>query len=103
MRQLPRRVRRQWMAERSRSLSDSARGIRSTIWRVSWRRVLGKRRQEPSPETGDLLMLAELEKTGADLSQPRELVHYLYVPTRDAAETAADELRAQGYAVDVRA
>ena len=32
---------------------------------------------------------AELEKSGADLTQPRDVVHYLYVPSQDAAEKAA--------------
>ena len=47
--------------------------------------------------TGDLMVLAELERNGADLTEPRDLVHYLYVPSQAAANEAAAELRSLGY------
>src|ERR1700693_1429942 len=65
------------------------------------RRLLGKPKQKLDAATGDLLVLAQLEKAGADLSRPRELVHYLYAPSNEAGDAAAEELRAQGYAVEV--
>jgi hypothetical protein len=69
-----------------------------------WRRLRGKkeRRTPPDAATGDLLVLAELQKNGANLSQPRDLVHYLYVPSQDAAEKAADELRGLGYTAEAK-
>ena len=66
-----------------------------------WRKLLGKKEVlPPDPATGDLRVLAEHEKNGADLTQPRDLVHYLYVPSQDAAEQAAAELRGLGYTAE---
>ena len=39
----------------------------------------------------------------ADLSKPRLVEHFLYLPSRDAAEQAAAALTAQGYTADARA
>lgn len=50
----------------------------------------------------DLMVIAELEKNGADLTQPRDLVHYLYVPSEGAAEKAAAELRTLGYTAEAK-
>jgi hypothetical protein len=79
------------------------------------RRLFGSRRrddeQPPAPEQvahfntpdeGDRLILAELRSLGADLSQPREVLHYLYVPTEAAAAEASQEARDQGYTTEVR-
>src|SRR5688572_33412876 len=79
------------------------------------RRLFGSRRrddeQPPAPEQvahfntpdeGDRLILDELRSLGADLSQPREVLHYLYVPTEAAATEASQEARDQGYTTEIR-
>jgi hypothetical protein len=62
--------------------------------------------QARSPETGlrykDIALLGQMMKQGADLTQPRHALYYLYFPSRDAAETGAVEGRAAGYACEVR-
>jgi hypothetical protein len=55
-----------------------------------------------TPEEGDRLIIEQLRGMSADLSKPREVLHYLYLPSREAAEAARDELTPLGYAVDVR-
>jgi hypothetical protein len=65
---------------------------------------------EPEPERAeggppaddDKHVLKQLRKAGANLSRPREVVHYLYFPTQVAAEQASHELRGAGYMIDVR-
>jgi len=39
---------------------------------------------------------------GADLTKPRHALYYLYFPSRDAADTGAEEARAAGYGCNVR-
>ncbi len=59
-----------------------------------------------SPATGvkykDLAVVAKLVDAGADMSQPRHVLHYLYFDDRDDAETAAAEARQSAFEVDVR-
>ncbi len=55
-----------------------------------------------APESSDRMVLKELRKIGANLSKPREVIHFLYFPTQVAAEKAATQLRGEGYAIDVR-
>ena len=59
-----------------------------------------------SPQLGlkykDLLVLEQLVKAGADVTQPRHVLHYLYLPDRDGAEGAAREAEARGFEVTVR-
>ena len=59
-----------------------------------------------SPQLGiknkDLQLLGQLMAQGADLTKPRHALYYLYFATRDAADTAAVEGRAAGYACNVR-
>ncbi len=69
---------------------------------MAWRKLLGMQKALRDPATGDLLVLAELQKAGADLTQARDLVHYLYLPSEDVAETAAAELHALGYTAEVK-
>lgn len=71
---------------------------------MAWRKLLGKKERTVPLDaaTGDLMVLAELEKNGADLTQPRDLVHYLYVPSQGAAEKAAAELRSLGYTAEAK-
>ena len=50
----------------------------------------------------DLLVLGQLLQQGADLTQPRHALYYLYFARRDAAEAGAEEARAAGYSCEVR-
>ncbi len=52
-----------------------------------------------TPREGDKLILDQLRKHGADLQKPREIVHYLYVPTQEASHDAAMKLRENGFEV----
>ena len=62
-----------------------------------------ERPDEPSARKDpDQAVLKELRKIGANLSKPREVIHFLYFPTQVAAEKAATQLRGEGYAIDVR-
>ena len=71
---------------------------------MAWRKLLGKKETSVPLDAaaGDLMVLAQLEKSGADLTQPRDLVHYLYVPSQDAAEQAAAELRNLSYTAEAK-
>jgi hypothetical protein len=51
---------------------------------------------------GDAMILEQLRRAGADLSLPREVIHYLYLPNETAAQTAADRLRPVGFTIEVR-
>ena len=75
-------------------------------------RLRGKSDDEPvdmearSPETGlkykDIALLGQMMKQGADLSQPRHALYYLYFGTPEAAEAAAVDGRGAGYSCEVR-
>jgi hypothetical protein len=75
-------------------------------------RLRGKKDEEPvdmearSPESGlkykDIGLLGEMMKQGADLSQPRHALYYLYFGSKEAAETAAIDGGAAGYSCKVR-
>jgi Regulator of ribonuclease activity B len=58
--------------------------------------VIGK---TTTPADGDKMILQQLTKSGADLAQQREVLHYLYVPTQEASHRAASKLREEGYEV----
>lgn len=59
-----------------------------------------------SPETGlkykDLLVLGQLIQAGADLTQPRHVLHYLYFPDEAQAEAASLEAAGRGFTAEVR-
>ncbi len=59
-----------------------------------------------SPQTGlkykDIALLGQLMQQGADLTQPRHALYFLYFGTREVAEAAAPEARTSGYACEVR-
>jgi Regulator of ribonuclease activity B len=46
--------------------------------------------------------LDAMKASGADLSKPTEVIFYLYVPSRAAAEKAAAELGRAGYDAELR-
>jgi hypothetical protein len=59
-----------------------------------------------SEETGlkykDLLVLGQMLQGGADLTQPRHALYFLYFDTREAAATAAARATAAGYEAEAR-
>ena len=55
-----------------------------------------------TPAEGDQLIVQRLRRLGVDVSQPREVVHFVYFPTEEDAEAAASELREDGYTVEVQ-
>ena len=55
-----------------------------------------------SAKDGDKMILEQLKVAGADLEKPREVLHYLYLPTQQASHHVARELRAQGFEVTER-
>jgi len=75
-------------------------------------RLRGKGDDEPvdmearSPESGlkykDIALLGQMMQQGADLSQPRHALYYLYFTSPQAAESAAVDGRGAGYACEVR-
>jgi hypothetical protein len=64
---------------------------------------LFKRRERTSIAELDGRTLDALRRAGADLSQPRHVLHFLYFPNREDAVAAADVLRAEGWTVVVDA
>jgi hypothetical protein len=60
---------------------------------------------ERSPKLGvrwkDVEVLAQLVKSGADLTQPRHVLYFLYLKTEADAESAAAAARDAGYRVAV--
>ena len=62
--------------------------------------------EERSPKLGikykDLMVVEQLVKAGADLSEPRHWIYYLYLPTETLAEQAATEARAAGWEAEAR-
>ncbi len=78
-----------------------------------FRRLFGSKDPEPErpPEPtgsstdvdpGDRMVIEQLRQGGADMTRPREVRHYLYLPTERAANDAAEELRRSGYRSEVR-
>lgn len=61
---------------------------------------------ERSPQLGlkygDLMVLDQLRKAGADLRNPRHVLYYLYFKDRDAAEAASREAANRDFDVKVR-
>ncbi|WP_446218845.1 ribonuclease E inhibitor RraB [Micromonospora sp. IBHARD004] len=51
---------------------------------------------------GDLLLMNEIAKRAADLSQPRHVIFYLYAPSEDLGQLIAAEARAHGFEAEVR-
>lgn len=51
---------------------------------------------------GDLLLMNEIAKRAADLSQPRHVVFYLYAPSKEVGRLMAGEARGHGFGVEVR-
>jgi hypothetical protein len=54
-----------------------------------------------SARDADERVLEHLVRLGCDLSSPREIHHFLYLPTRGDADTVADELEGDGWLTSV--
>jgi Regulator of ribonuclease activity B len=67
-----------------------------------FRRLSGKSNQQQY-HPGDLEVIENLRKCGADLRVPRDTVHYLYFPTQAGAEAAGAQVRALGLNIEVQA
>jgi hypothetical protein len=61
---------------------------------------------ERSPGLGvkykDLMVLDQLKKNGADLSEPRQEIYYSYAPSEETAQAMGHEAVSEGYSVEVR-
>lgn len=62
-------------------------------------RDLLRRGDQPAEEhgEGDRQVIEQLQAAGADLSAPREVVHHVHLPSREAAEAFAPMVLNQGY------
>ena len=67
-------------------------------------RDLLKRDHSPADEQvdGDRQVLEQLAAAGADLTEAREVVHYVHLPSREAAEAFAPMVVNQGYEPEIR-
>jgi predicted metal-dependent phosphoesterase TrpH len=54
-----------------------------------------------TPAEADRLAVRQLEGRGADLTQPRHIIHVLYFPDETDARRAADEIERAGYETTV--
>jgi hypothetical protein len=50
----------------------------------------------------DIALMGQMVSGGADLNQPRHALYYLYLPSRELAQQAAQRAEAAGYRTDVR-
>jgi regulator of ribonuclease activity B len=50
----------------------------------------------------DRWLIEQLRAAGADLNQPRGVIHFLYLPTEQTSHKAAEALRAEGYSIEER-
>lgn len=61
---------------------------------------------ERSPQLGvrykDLMVLDQLRKQGADLSESRHVIYYSYAPSAEVARTMAGRAEANGWTPEVR-
>jgi len=64
----------------------------------------GRTQKAVAPAPGDLdaATIRQLARAGADLSQPRETLHYLYVGREADAATAKVRLAGEGRAIETR-
>ena len=68
--------------------------------------LLDRLKRDRPPADGeaaaDRQVIEQLTAAGADLSQPREVVHYVHLPSRESAEAFAPMVANQGYAPEIR-
>jgi hypothetical protein len=69
----------------------------------SLQRIFGGSSGKMTKAQGDQAVIEQLRALGADLNQPRELIHYLYLPAPEVSRQAAKALRSRGYSTEERA
>jgi hypothetical protein len=53
------------------------------------------------PDVGDAAVISELKKAGSDVTRAASVIHYLYVPSQEAAHEAATALCRHGFTTAV--
>lgn len=64
--------------------------------------IRGKRKERQSQDV-DRNTLSELADAGSDLSLPHEMEFFFYLPTEQAAQSVAETLRREGFAIRLEA
>lgn len=67
------------------------------------RKIFGGKQRKLAKADADSFILEQLRKLGAKLNQPREVIHFLYLPTLEASHMAAEALRSKGYEIQEKA
>ncbi|HKS83134.1 MAG TPA: ribonuclease E inhibitor RraB [Candidatus Acidoferrales bacterium] len=67
------------------------------------RKILGGKQRKLTKAEADSIVIEQLRKLGAKLNQPREVIHFLYLPTLDSSRMAAEALRSKGYETEEKA
>jgi regulator of RNase E activity RraB len=62
----------------------------------------GSAREAAARADGDASTLAELARAGSDLGRPHRIEFFLYLPSQHVAEGVAEDLRREGFTVEVR-
>jgi hypothetical protein len=65
--------------------------------------LIRHRRRPKTPQEADALALRQLAGRGADLAQPRHVIHFLYFADEDGARDAADVAQRAGWTSVVEA
>jgi len=66
------------------------------------RNVLTPVRTIPNdPDVGDAAVISELQKEGSDVTRETSVIHYLYVPSEEAAQEASASLCRRGFTTDI--
>jgi len=64
------------------------------------RKILEVGERNLTETRGDQEVIEQLRALGADLNQPREVIHYLYLPGEEASHLAAEALQSKGYSIE---
>jgi predicted nucleic acid-binding protein len=56
--------------------------------------------RRPAKTQADQRVIENIQNLGANLDQPREVIHFLYFPTEKAACQIAEELKSRGYSLE---
>jgi hypothetical protein len=59
------------------------------------------RRAPKTPAEADRLALRQLQALGADLTRPRHVIHFVYLPDEESARAAAEAIQQAGYHTQV--
>jgi regulator of RNase E activity RraB len=64
------------------------------------RKILEVGKRNLTKTRGDQEVIEQLRALGADLNQPREVIHYLYLPGEEASHLAGEALQSKGYSIE---